>query len=353
MKRILSLILIITLSVTTAATALVGCSSSNSGDTLYIYNWSEYIPQEVYDLFEEETGIKVVENTFSSAEEMLSKLVAGGSSQYDIIVASNYVLNAMLDQGLIQEINVENLENFENLRDEFVGLEFDPDNTYTVPYMSTITLIAYNKSMLDELGVEITCFDDLLNPALENNMVVVDDCREIVDIALKAQGEDPDTQDKETIYNTLPWLTQLAANIKVYDSDTAFSPLAWNETAVGIVYNIDAVLAMWENDDIEIAYMDEKAEISYDNFVISSECSNVEAAEQFIDFILRPDIYKICLDEFPGICLNEAALELMDEDFLDNPAANVDMETVQNAHMIQDVGDAAEYYDDVFAQMKN
>lgn len=353
MKKILSCTATVILLTVACACIFTGCSSKKSEDTLYVYNWSEYIPQEVYDKFEEETGIKVVENTFSSNEEMLAKLVAGGSSQYDVIIASNYVLNALKDQELIQQINTENLSNFSNLADEYIGLEFDPDNSYTVPYMSTITLITYNREMLDELGVTIESYEDLLNPALENNIVVVDDCREIVNIALKAQGEDPDTTDEETIANTLPWLTQLASNIKIYDSDNAFSPLATNETAVGIVYNIDVVLAMWENDDIEVAVLDESCEISYDNFVISSDCSNTDAAEQFIDFILRPDIYKICLEEFPGICLNEAALELMDEDYLDNPAANVDSEIIENAHLIGDVGNAAEYYDEVFSKMKN
>ncbi len=352
-KKFLSCILTGVLVITACMSTLTGCSGGKDENTLYVYNWSEYIPQEVYDMFEEETGIRVVETTFSSNEEMLAKVIAGGSSQYDIIVASNYVLNALIDENLIKEIDISKLENFDNLADEYVGLEFDPDNTYTVPYMTTITMVCYNKDMLDELGVELNSFDDLLDPALENNIVVVDDCREIVDIALKAQGEDPDTQDEETIANTYEWLSQLADNIKIYDSDTAYSPLATNEVAVGIVYNIDVALAMAENDAIEIALLNEPCEISYDNFVITSECSNEEAAEQFIDFILRPDVYKLCQEEFPGICLNEGTLELMDDDYLNNPAANVDSEVVENAHIINDVGDAAEYYDEVYSRMKN
>lgn len=334
-------------------TGLTGCGSKKDQETLYVYNWSEYMPQEVYDMFEEETGIRVVEKTFSSNEEMLAKLVAGGSDQYDLIVASNYVINAMVEQNLIQQLDKTQLENFDNLADFVKGMEFDPDNTYSVPYMSTITVIAYNKPMCEELGVEINSLNDLLNPALENNIVAVDDCREIVDIALKATGKNPDTTDEAEIAGAIDWLSQLAPNIKLYDSDTAFSALATNEVAVGIVYNMDAAIAIDENPDIDVLYTEEPCEMSIDNFVLSSKSQNGEAAHKFIDFILRPDIYKTCLDEFPAVCLNDAARELLDASYLENAGANLDEEEISRSHIIGDVGSAAEYYDAVFAKMKN
>ncbi|MBQ7431990.1 MAG: spermidine/putrescine ABC transporter substrate-binding protein [Lachnospiraceae bacterium] len=332
---------------------LSGCGKKSNQETLYVYNWSEYMPQEVYDLFEEETGIRVVEKTFSSNEEMLAKLVAGGASQYDLIVASNYVLNAMKDQNLIQPIDVSRLENFEQISAFAKGRAFDPDNEYSVPYMSTITVIAYNEELCEQLGVEIQRLDDLLDPALENNIVAVDDCREIVDIALKAKGEDPDSTDEAVISGTIDWLSKLAPNIRLYDSDTAFSALATNEVAVGIVYNMDAAQAIQENEDINVWYTEEPCELSIDNFVLSSTSQHMDAAYQFIDFIHRPEIYKLCLDEFPAVCLNDGARELLDEEYFGNAGANIKEEALEQAHIIDDVGDAAEYYDAVFARMKN
>ena len=336
------------------AVCLGACgSSSDAKETLYVYNWSEYIPEEVYELFEEETGIHVVESTFSSNEEMLAKMVAGGASQYDVIIASNYVLEAMKAQGFIQQIDTSHIENFSNLYDEYVGMSYDPDNSYSVPYMATVTVIAANREMCEELGVEITCFEDLLNPALENNIVAVDDCREIVGIALKAAGIDPDTTDQAEIESVLPWLEELSTNIKLYDSDTPYTALLTNEVAVGIVYNMDAALAIAENDAISVITTTEPDEMSVDNFTISSECENVEAAEAFINFILRPDIYKMCLDAYPCINLNAAAEELLDAAYLENEGSNLDRTEVARAHIIGDVGDAAEYYDAVFSEMKN
>lgn len=334
---------------------LAGCGSSakNKENTLYVYNWSEYIPQEVYKLFEEETGIHVVESTFSSNEEMLAKLVAGGCSEYDVFVASNYVIPAMIEQGLITKIDKTKLTNFNNIRPDALGMEFDPNNDYSIPYMATITLVAVNKAKCSELGVEIKSLNDLTNPALENNIVVPDDCRELVDVALKVLGLDPDATDEETINKTSDWLSSLAKNVKLYDSDTPYTALATNEVACGLVYNMDAAKAMDLNSDIEVVDVTEGNEIAYDCFVLSAETTKSEMALKFIDFIQRADVYKMCHDEYPCVCLNQAAMELMDESFFSNPAVNISAEVMGKAHLIGDVGEAAVYYDTAFSKMKN
>lgn len=334
---------------------MAGCGSSaaDKENTLYIYNWSEYIPQEVYELFEQETGIHVVESTFSSNEEMLAKLVAGGTGEYDIFVASNYVIPAMIAQGLIKEIDTSKIENMANISEDNLNLGFDKGNKYTVPYMATITLIVMNQAKCAELGVEINNLNDLLNPALANNIVVPDDCRELVDLALKALGEDPDSTDEATINKAEEWLVKLANNVKLYDSDTPFSALATNEVAVGIVYNMDAVKAQAINNDIVLVDIPEGNEMSYDNFVMSSKTTKEDLVYQFINFIHRPEIYKMCYDEYPCVCLNKGTMELMGEDYYSNPLKNISSAIFAKAHVIGDVGDAATYYDNVFSKMKN
>lgn len=347
-KKFFTLMLTVILGIT----ALSGCKKPESKEKLYLYNWTEYIPQNVYDAFEEETGIQVVEATFSSNEEMLAKLTAGGTAQYDMVIASNYVVEAMKEQGMIQKIDKDNLTNLGNISDAMMGLSFDPENEYSIPYMSTITVIAVNKKKCQELGVEITKFDDLLNPALKNNIVIVDDVREIVGIALKAQGQDSNSREQAVIEATLPWLEQLRPNIKAYDSDSPKTLLAANDVAVGVVYNTDAGLAIAANEDIDVVFTEEPCEISIDNFVITADAQNKENAEKFMDFVMRPDIYKMILDEFPGVCLNDATLELLDETYFDNPGSNVDASEIKRANLVGEVGDAVTWYDEVFTKMK-
>jgi spermidine/putrescine transport system substrate-binding protein len=334
---------------------LSGCGGSAQSEKkeLYIYNWTEYMPQEVYDLFEQETGIHVIESTFSSNEEMLAKLEAGGTDQYDMVVASSYVINLMKEKSMIQTIDKDNIENFKNITPAVLGTDIDPNNEYSIPYMATMTVIAVNKEKLQELGVTITSLNDLLNPALENNLVVVDDSRELVGAALKATSQDIDTRDEATIEGTLDWLRDLKKNVKAFDSDSAKTLLATNEVAAGFVYNIDAGQAISQNDQITVVYTTEPCEAAVDNFVITSTSQHKEYAEAFINFVHRPEIYKKILDEFPGVCLNDAAKELLDSSYLDNAGSNVDTDELARAHFTQDIGDAAAYYDDVFTKMKS
>lgn len=347
-KRFLPLLLAAALCIT----SLTACGGSASGEKLYVYNWTEYIPQEVYDAFEEETGIQVIESTFSSNEEMLAKLTAGGADQYDLVIASNYVVKAMEEQKLIRPIHKENIENLKNINPFYLGMDYDPDNTYTVPFMGGITLITVNKKKCQELGVEIKEFDDLLNPALKNNIVIVDDVREIVGIALKAQGQDSNTMDETTIKNTLPWLMKLQPNVKAYDSDSPKTLLAANEVAVGIVYNIDAGMAIQGNPDIDVVATKEPAQMCMDNFVLTAGAKNVENAEKFMSFIHQPEIYKMILAEFPGVCINDAAFKILGPEFTENPASNVDRAELERAQLIDEVGDAVTWYDEVFTKMK-
>lgn len=329
---------------------LTGCGGSKK--ELYIYNWTEYMPQSVYDKFEEETGIHVVESTFSSNEEMLAKLKAGGVDQYDLIVASNYVIQAMETDDMIQKIDKDKITNLKNISPSVLGLDYDPDNEYSIPYQATMTVLAVNQEKMKELGVTITSLNDLLDPALKNNLVVVDDSRELAGAALKALGEDDNSTDQATIEGSLDWLLQLKDNIKAYDSDSPKTLLATNEVAAGLVYNIDAGQAIKENDQITVVYTTEPCELAIDSFVISAQAKNKEYAEEFINFVHQPEIYKEILDAFPGVCLNDEALKLMDSSYLDNPGSNVDASELERAHLIEDVGDAAAYYDDVFTKMK-
>ena len=332
--------------------ALAACGQNNDTAVLYIYNWSEYIPKEVYDLFEEETGIHVTEAVFSSNEEMLAKLIASKGKTYDIVIASNYVLDAMKSQDLIRPLDITKLDNFKNLSDDFTGLDFDPENTYSVPYMATATLIAANTRQLEDLGVSIDSYKDLTDPALSNSIVAVDDCREIVGIALKALGLDPNSKDEETVFSSADFLNLLSKNIKLYDSDTPYAALVTDEAACGIVYNMDAAVAIEENPDITLCATDESMAMSIDSFVLCKKSQNEDMAMKFIDFILQPEIYKMCLEEYPCMCLNDEALKIMDDSYLKNPAANLSDEMKENAHLIEDVEDAAEFYDEAFSGMK-
>ncbi|MDR1733778.1 MAG: spermidine/putrescine ABC transporter substrate-binding protein [Oscillospiraceae bacterium] len=348
MKKSLAVLLVLCL---LAAVGMTGCKPKPIGK-LYLYNWTEYIPQDVFDLFEEETGIRVVESTYSSNEQMLAKLDIDKDYDYDVLVPSSYVIETLKEKDLIQPINTANIPNFANVDPSVLNRDFDPGNQYSVPYMATMTVIAVNREKIANLGVEIQSLNDLLDPRLEGQIVCLDDSRELVDAALKATIAEPDYTSKEQIESTLPWLLELKKNVAAFDSDSPYSLIASNEVAVGLVYNIDAGQAIGENDAIDVVYTTEPCELAIDNFVITKNAKNVEYAEKFIDFIHRPEVYKMILDEFPGVCLNNAALAILGPEYLDNAGSNVDKDELARAHLTSDVGDAGQYYDEIFNKMK-
>ena len=347
MKRLFAILAALTV----AVGMFSGCGKG-TGEVLYLYNWTEYIPQEVYEQFEAETGIRVIEATFSSNEEMLAKLQAGGTSQYDLVVASNYVVSAMKAEGMIQPIDQSGMQNIGNIDPAYLDLPYDPGNEYTIPYMGTLTVIAVNRPMLNELGVQIDSLNDLTDPALQNNLVIPDDCREVVDTALKVKGEDPDSRDQAVIESTIDWLKDLKGNVRAYDSDNAKDKLIYNDVAAGLVYNLDAAVAVMENPDVEVVFVDEPYEMAIDSFVITSDAKNKANAEKFIDFIHRGEVYKLAAEEYPALCFNRAAFDLMSDEYKNNPAFNVPKAEIERAHITGDVGDAAGWYDEVFTRMK-
>ena len=165
MKKIVSLIVCFAL----ALCAFTACSGGKEEEKtadgyakqLYLYNWSEYMSQEVLDLFEQEYGIKVVETTFESNDEMLAKLMAGNNGMYDIAVPSNFYIQAMIENGLVEEIDWNNVPNIENIDPDFRNMGFDPDEKYTVPYMGTVACWVANTDRLSSLGVKADSYSDL------------------------------------------------------------------------------------------------------------------------------------------------------------------------------------------------
>ena len=153
MKRILSLVMVAFLAIGLVSIGGCGSNDATSNNTtskdsyakqINFFQWTEYTPQSVLDSFKEKYGITVKMANFSSNEEMIAKLQAGGLSEYDVVVPSNYVVKAMVAQNLIQPINKDNIPNFPNLDDSFLNRDYDPGNKYTVPYLSSPVVLAVN-----------------------------------------------------------------------------------------------------------------------------------------------------------------------------------------------------------------
>ena len=179
MKKIKLLVLFILL------LGLTGCSQKYENGEVNVFNWSEYIPDSVIRQFEKEYDIKVNYSTYSSNEECLAKVMSSKTGTYDILVPSDYMVDIMLKKDLLEKIDTASLTNFSNLDPNYLNQSYDPNNDYSVPFIAGGVVIAVNKQKIEE---NITSYNDLLNPKYKDSIVLLDDERVVIGIALKANG---------------------------------------------------------------------------------------------------------------------------------------------------------------------
>jgi spermidine/putrescine transport system permease protein len=323
--------------------------SKDSAEEINIFNWSEYLPQSVIDKFEQTYGIKVNYSTFSSNEEMLAKLMAGGS-QFDLVVASDYMVEILTKQNLIQALDKENIANFKNLTDGSLNKPFDPGNKYSIPYMWGDACIAVDTS---KVKTEITSLSDLWKPELKNSIVVLDDQRAIIGMALKKLGYSINETSEKALAEAKKELEALQPNIKAYDSDSPKTLLINGEAKVGFVWGAEASLAKRENTNIKAVIPKEGLFLQQDNFVIPAESKHKKAAETFINFILEPEISVEISQEFPYASPNKEAHKLMDAEILSDIAVYPPQEAVNKGEYLKDIGSAVQQFDKIWSEVKN
>ncbi|MEQ8154943.1 MAG: spermidine/putrescine ABC transporter substrate-binding protein [Clostridiaceae bacterium] len=333
----------------TISVPLAGCGKKEElAKEINVYNWSEYLPQSVIDKFQAETGIKVNYETYDSNEQMLAKISAGNSG-YDIAVASDYMVDVMIKQNLLQEFDLNNVPNFKNIGDEYKKASYDPENKYSVAYMVGSAIIAVNK---DKVTKKITSVADLWDPSLKNSLVVLDDERAIIGLALKKLGYSLNETDPAKLEQAKKELIKLKPNIKAFDSASPKKLLISGEATVGYVWNAEVALAKKDNPSIEAVYPKEGVYLWQDNFILPKGGEHKKEAEMFINFLLRDDVSKMISDEFPYTNPNAAARKLMDKSVTDNTIVYPTSDLVKNGEHLKDLGDTTQLYDKIWTEFK-
>lgn len=350
-KRLKPLLIMVTLASMLIMTACGGektdgKSGGSDEKVLNVFNWSEYLPDSVIKKFEKETGIKVNYDTYASNEEMLAKLTAGNAG-YDITVASTYFIEIMIKQGLIQEMNMENIPNIKNLSERFSKNDADPEGKYSVPYMWGNAVIAVNEDLTNK---EVKGYKDLFDPEFKNNLVVLDDQRTIIGAMLAMEGYSQNSTDEKELEAAKTKLMELKPNIKAFDSDSPKTLLVSGEVKAGLVWGAEAALAARENKAIKTIFPEEGMNLWLDCFVIPKDAPHKENAEKFIDFILRPEISKEISMGYPYGNPNEKALALLPEDI--KQEISVPEEEMAKGEFNIDVGEATRIYDRIWSEIK-
>ncbi len=321
---------------------------------IVIYNWSEYMDPEIYDLFEQEFGIKVVEDNFSNNEELLAKL-QGGASGYALIVPSDYTVGIMISEGMLAELDHNNIPNLSNLTPRFTELPYDPGNKYCAPYDWGTTGLGYLSSEVETPESWSVLFDPDPNAAYYGRYTMLDDAREGFAAALVYLGYDINTTEEAQLQEAKDLLIKAKAGIAGYDSDTYEDLLASGENLLAHGWNGDFLIAQEQNEDIAYTVSQEGGVIWVDNICIPKTVSPEQklAAEMFIDFILRGDIGAKLSEYNYYASPNAAAEEILGEEFTGDPAVYPPAEVLERLQYIEPVGEAESLFQRLWDEVKS
>lgn len=312
-----------------------------SGEKVRVYNWSDYIPEGVLEEFTKETGIQVEYSTYDSNEIMYQKVKLFKGRGFDVLVPSTYLVQRMRSEGLIQNIDHKQISNFKNLDPGLLNQNYDPNNAFSIPYLWGTTGIIVNRQMI--ANTEIKSWKDLWAKQWRGKLVLIDDVRDVFHMALKINGHSINTTNSDEIKQAYDRLVKLLPNVMFF-SDNPLEELLSQKSGIGTIWNGEAVIAQENSKNYEYIYPEEGASFWVDSFVISNRASNIENAHTFIDYMLRPEVAKKCLEELGYATPNLEALKLVDKNISNNPTIFPEKSIFKKAEFQQDIGSAMELY---------
>lgn len=348
MKKIICLLL--------AVLALVTCASAetvNATDeaVLNIFSWEGYIDYStVIAPFEQETGIKVNYATFASNEEMLQKLSAVNGGDYDVVLASDYILNTAREAGLMQKLDKTIVTNYDNLDAAFTGQYFDPENEYVMPYVSGIPLIVYDPAAVD---IEIKGFNDLWDASLADSLGLIDDARVTIGMVLLSMGESMNTTDEAVLAEAAAKLESLKENVHVLEYENLHNYLVAGDITVAYTFTPFVAMALDVNPDLEVVWPEEGLGFGIDGCFIPVNAPHAKNANTFIEYLLRPEVAAVCAEWQYYCSPNAAAQEYLSEAYTSRPEFMGIYENIGKAEYVKNLSTEEEQkFQDIWTTFK-
>jgi len=328
------------------ALTVLGCGERKP--TLHLYNWADYISPEAMSGFEKEFGVKVVQDLFASNEDLLAKLQSGAKG-YDVIVPSDYMVRVMIKQGMLAEIDLANVPNLKNLGKRFRGQDYDPENKYSVGYLYGTAGIGYNS---EAVKTPPDSWAILWDEKFKGRICMMNDARETLGAALKYLGYSLNTTNPDEIAKAKDLLIKQKPLVRKYDSESPQDLLIAGEVALCHGWSGTITLATKEKPAVKYLIPKEGGSIFHDNLCIPKGARNKRMAEEFINYLLRPEIGGgiTNVTKFPNC--NEAAKPFIKKEILENPTIYPPDEVLDKLEPIRDVGQATALYDRAWTEIK-
>ena len=283
-------------------------NGSGSGDRVVnVCSWGEYIDESLIDQFEEATGIKVNYQTAESNEVLYSQLSMGGVD-YDVIVPSDYMISQLIEEDMLAELNYDNIPNFEKIDDRFKNLSYDPENKYTVPYTWGTLGIIYNTAKVQE---PITSWSAMFDPQYAGNVLLINNSRDALGIALLYLGYSVNTTDEAEIQEAYQLIADAVKN-GVYQGkvmDEVFQKMEGGNAAIATYYAGDYLSMLENNEDLAYVVPEEGSNWFVDAMCVLKTSQHKEEAEAWINFMASTEANLRNMDYIWYASPNAEALE--------------------------------------------
>ena len=320
---------------------------SGAGNTeLNIFMWSDYMSDSLVANFEKEFGVKVNISYMNDNADSITKLTAGAGDGYDLIMTCDAYMESLIAGGYLEPLDLSQIPNSKNINQAYWSEE---NQGYCVPYLMNYIYVVYDT---ERYPIEITCYNDLINPALKGEIGSIDGARNLFPIALVALGYDPNSREESEIAEAYEWLVKYNENVAAYGSTE--TNMVNGTISVMFTYDgntAEATSAMGDNNTLVVApFTSDPVQLGFDLYVIPKGAKHMDLAYKFLNYICDAQVMADNLVENPYSCPNDAAVAVASEDYRNAPAFNFGYKT--NVFFQEDVGDAIAIYDKYFQMLK-
>ena len=256
--------------------------------TLNVFNYGEYIDEQVIYDFEKAFGCRINYSLNTTPEEMYNKLQTGTS--YDVVITSDYMIDRLIKEDRILPLDKSVVTNLDQISDFMKGLYFDPDNSYSAPYLWQNVVLCYDTTKIDPEKIEEKGWDILLDPALDGHVFIYESPRDVFMMAFKALGYSMNTDNPDELQAAYEWLVKMKQTVHPsFVTDELIDGMAQGEKWIAMMYSGDAAYASMENERLAVLAPEQGTNIAIDCMFIPSNAANPELANQFINYVLDYD----------------------------------------------------------------
>ena len=334
----------------TLALMLPVCASAQ--EVVNVFNWEDYIDESVLAQFEQETGIHVNYMRFTTNEDMIVQVEANPGA-FDVCFPSDYIVERMLGKDMLAEIDYDKVPNAQYILANLRSPDYDPNNVHSLPYMWGTVGILYNTTMVEE---PVDSWGILWDSKYKSNVFMLDSFRDSMGVTLKYLGHSMNTRDIIALESCKDKLIEQKKNgiVKAYQVDETKDKMVAGEAALAVMWSGDAQYAIDLNPDLAYSIPSEGSNIWIDAMVIPKNAQNMDNALKFVDFLCRPDIAQKNCEAIWYSSPNSGAIELMGEDYTENPVMNPTDEEVARCEFFHDIDETfMPVYTALWQEVKN